>query len=609
MRIWLVLMISLSSGFGIWADDSFVLKNHRDGTVTFKILQVSHKSRIELDGILGMQAKKSHYLTSCWIMDAKTRKTVWKPYLDDLELMPGLKYSYEIEDEIMLDPGVYYIFFSRNQSFKMMISGLDELRTFIEDVIIKISDKDSRLRQEEKRWSVEVGFSSPDVRVIDSFNPFWGKHYFIDLSDLTNNIYRKINFEIRDVPANTSIPVRIYAQGEGDRSDREMFDYGWISNRQGDRIWEMSTQNTRSAGGATKNLRYEDVIRLPNGEYTLVWNTDDSHAFNSWNDQPPADPLCWGIVMELVNHSDSVHLRILDQHRKTSALVDLTKIRDNQLINKTFILNKPSSVRIIAYGEYSSYYSKMADYAWIIRKKDRVKVWEMTYQNSVWAGGSRKNRLFDDVIFLDDGIYEVYYVTDDTHAFDSWNDNPPPNPDQYGIQVFLSERSIPGTPAVPKIHGSGGVSGAPGIPSTPANPKAGKPPFPEMVGKPGDPIVQIIRVGSNKMLQERFTLPQATRIRVIAIGEGDRNTMYDYGWIAETGTGRIVWKMLYENTSKAGGVEKNRLVDEQIILDKGSYRLYYTTDDSHAFGDWNGEPPDHPSMYGIRILMVESMKN
>lgn len=594
MKYWLILMVSTLSSLWARADDSFILKNYQDGTVVYKVLQVTKKSEIELDGILGMQSNKSRFLTSCWIMDAATRKTVWKPFLDDLDLLPGKKYSYEIDDTITLEPGLYYIFYSRNQSFKMMISGLEELKTFFEDVIIKIADKDSRFRSEEKNWVINVQYPETHVKAMDSYNPFWGKSYFIDLSDMGNNIYKKISFEIHHLSDQATLPIRIYAQGEGDKSDREMFDYGWITNRRGEHIWEMTAQNTQSAGGAIKNLKTDVIINLSNGDYTVVWITDDSHGFNRWNDQPPADPLCWGMVMELVNLSDTSHLRILDQRKKSAAEVDLTKIRDNQLISKPLILNKPSSLHIIAYGEYSSYSKNMADYAWIIRKNDRVKVWELTYQNSIWAGGSRKNRMVDDNIVLDEGVYEVYFVTDDSHAYDSWNDNPPVNPEQYGIQIFLSEKPIP-SPTAPSV---------PSVPTKPSKPSTADPSV-----KNSEVIAQITKVGSNKMLQEKFFLSQTSRLKIVATGEGDRNKMYDYGWIAEVNTGRIVWKMLYENTSQAGGVEKNRVVNDQIILDKGLYRLFFTTDASHAYGDWNGEPPDNPSQYGIQISLIETIKN
>jgi len=36
-------------------------------------------------------------------------------------------------------------------------------------------------------------------------------------------------------------------------------------------------------------------------------------------------------------------------------------------------------------------------------------------------------------------------------------------------------------------------------------------------------------------------------------------------------------------------------------LPKGSYTLFYETDDSHSYRNWNDDPPRDPEMYGITI--------
>ena len=51
------------------------------------------------------------------------------------------------------------------------------------------------------------------------------------------------------------------------------------------------------AGGATKNRRFDGVIRLPAGSYVLRYETDGSHSFGDWNAAPPDDPESWGITV------------------------------------------------------------------------------------------------------------------------------------------------------------------------------------------------------------------------------------------------------------------------------------------------------------------------
>jgi hypothetical protein len=90
--------------------------------------------------------------------------------------------------------------------------------------------------------------------------------------------------------------VRVYAIGEG--SGGRLVDAGWIEDRKTGRVvWEMTYRMTEHAGGAAKNRMYDDVIRLPAGEYVLRYESDDSHSFRDWNDSAPDDPSHWGITL------------------------------------------------------------------------------------------------------------------------------------------------------------------------------------------------------------------------------------------------------------------------------------------------------------------------
>jgi len=92
----------------------------------------------------------------------------------------------------------------------------------------------------------------------------------------------------------SSQDVRIFATGEA--SGGEMFDYGWIEDDKGSRVWEMQAAKTAHAGGAGKNRIVDVVITLPAGNYKLRYKTDDSHAFDHWNAMPP-DINFWGIAV------------------------------------------------------------------------------------------------------------------------------------------------------------------------------------------------------------------------------------------------------------------------------------------------------------------------
>lgn len=90
--------------------------------------------------------------------------------------------------------------------------------------------------------------------------------------------------------------VRILAVGEITESDA--YDYGWItSEATGERVWEMMRANTEPAGGDDSNRRFDGLLTLPAGRYTVHFRTDMSHAFDDFGSAAPADPNAWGITV------------------------------------------------------------------------------------------------------------------------------------------------------------------------------------------------------------------------------------------------------------------------------------------------------------------------
>ena len=58
------------------------------------------------------------------------------------------------------------------------------------------------------------------------------------------------------------------------------------------------------------------------------------------------------------------------------------------------------------------------------------------YEESDPAGGARKNRMFEGTVTLPAGAYVLRYASDGSHSFDDWNDDPPDDPESWGITVF-----------------------------------------------------------------------------------------------------------------------------------------------------------------------------
>ena len=80
-----------------------------------------------------------------------------------------------------------------------------------------------------------------------------------------------------------------------------------------------------------------------------------------------------------------------------------------------------------------------SDYAWIENAKNGEVVWEMTYRTTTHAGGSKKNRVFDKTVYLEKGEYEVHYQTDDSHAFNDWNDDAPDDRTHWGVTIYKEQ--------------------------------------------------------------------------------------------------------------------------------------------------------------------------
>ena len=118
-------------------------------------------------------------------------------------------------------------------------------------------------------------------------------------------------------------------------------------------------------------------------------------------------------------------------------------------------------------------------------------------------------------------------------------------------------------------------------------------------------LAKIVQVRDYEQERERFTLQKDSDVRIYAIGEGDHGSMYDYGWIEDANTRRVVWEMTYRRTEHAGGGEKNRIFDDTLPLRKGDYIVYYETDDSHSFSNWNTAQPYDPMNWGITVYLID----
>jgi hypothetical protein len=345
----------------------------------------------------------------------------------------------------------------------------------------------------------------------------------------------------------------------------------WIYDAESHKkVWEMGYDNTSFAGGAKKNIVTDKTITLPKGSYIVNYSSDDSHSFRKWNSLPPDDPQFWGVTIWANTSKDKSNVIAFQENEMTKPMVELIRMRDDENASQGIKLNAAAKIRVQCYGEKDS--DDFADSGWIIDANTRKVVWELTEFNSEYAGGATKNRISNEVINLDKGDYIVYFSTDDSHAYGDWNSSQPQDQERYGITLWSADKNT--------------------------NYEL----FDEKSFKNDNVVVEILRVRDRELLNESFTLSDDTRLRIKAIGEGDDGDMADYGWIENEESGKVVWEMAYRNSEYAGGANKNRMYNDVIILPKGKYKVYYKTDGSHSYRDWNASPPRDQESYGISLL-------
>ena len=213
-----------------------------------------------------------------WIIDAKTHRKVWEMNFDETEHAGGASKNRLFEGNVRLEAGNYLAYFVTDGSHSFV-------------------DWNSSAPYDQEHWGMTVmaandNFSTADVAAYEEKE---------DDSVLAQLIrVRDHDRETKRFTLKKEGQVRIYALGEG--SDGDMYDYGWIEDANtGKTVWEMSYRMTEHAGGARKNRRFDDTVLLKAGDYILHFETDGSHSFNDWNDDPPHDATHYGITLYAVN--------------------------------------------------------------------------------------------------------------------------------------------------------------------------------------------------------------------------------------------------------------------------------------------------------------------
>ena len=408
----------------------------------------------------------------------------------------------------------------------------------------------------------------------------------------------------------TTIHIRALGGGGGKGwtyKSEKMFAYGWILDAATrEPVWTMTVSNTNRAGD---NRAFDGELRLERGRYEvyfvvygfahhttfkhIVLNIDhrrdplfgfereEKKGLFSWFSEWFSDDIVeewkdrcsrWGIDL-LVDEGSSAAVRTTSvQPELPHSVVRAVGLGEDEVIREAFSLPRSMRLRVYALGE-GFRDAELADFGWIVKRTTRERVWEMTPRSVRHAGGAEKSIMSDNRLSLEAGEYVLYYITDDSHSAEDWNDAPPADPLNYGVTIAAESEADKDLVRLV--------------------------PYRELENV----IVSIVRVGDSEYRSEGFTLKRETPVRVYAFGErsNKRVFMADEGMILDARTRKRVWEMNASRSFHAGGASKNRFVDEVTRLPAGSYIVAYSTDNSHAYGEWNAPPPFDQEHYGITV--------
>lgn len=394
-------------------------------------------------------------------------------------------------------------------------------------------------------------------------------------------------FAVHDRP----VQVRVSATGSL-QSDSVIAAYPWIL-RHDDRtvVWKLERPRAVREKGMT--LTQSDIITLDPGNYDAYFTSYGDPAlpaapaesffdrisafidsdFQRWRTESGQ----WHFSIEPLAAEDGPLIvnASMNETPESQGLVWSTgPMANNSISEYLFETAQTLEITVRCVGEI---FREHEDIGWIEDIESGEHIWDMTTDVTTPAGGSIRNRECRQKVNLPEGRFRAVFRTDDVHGYHDWRANPPHDPEFWGMEIAVDRPEA-------------------ALAVTPFDPRESLP-----------RIVSLTGIGDDQLVSHSFTLDQPMRVMVHALGEGytSRGAMFDYAWLVG-GADREVWKMSIHETKHAGGSKKNRRAETVLSLEAGiPYTVYYKTDGSHAFGDWNEDPPLHPDQWGVTIFSLD----
>lgn len=546
---------------------------------------IDRATRVSIDAVGSFESTNEQELdlaTYGWILDRVGRKVVWKMEPGNVTRDRGSVAT--VQDTVLLDAGtydVYYASYGNRNNSRFGISILDRIlgdesswrgdRDRWKMVIRKVPGEEIEIKQLKDETDTALAPQHPNL--VWTTAPMQGgreAEYVFQVSE--------------------DAQLTIYALGE--LGSRPM-DYGWIEDvTSGDRIWEMTLENTQFAGGWSVNRVFHDTLSLGRGIYRATYRTDAQQSWNDWSGNPPFDPAAWGITLAATPDSA---VTPFDPLSTRTALIELTRVRNDERRQAQFRVNEPTRLAAYAVGEIGT--SSRYDWAWLRNNDSQEMVWEMSHAGSRQSGSDESNRAELAFFQLEPGTYTLGYESDDSHSFDAWLHGQPEHPERWGVSLFPVAEQIDSSAVEVLDLETTELGEKHSVPEPPHPPQHAE----HIPPPPGAMMVTLTGIGNEEQSRATFSLQEESRVHVRAMGEISISGRYDHGWIEKADSGEIVWEMTFQNTHPAGGADRNRRFDGVVTLGPGDYVVHYRTDFSHAYGDFGDEAPADPQGWGVRI--------
>ncbi len=508
--------------------------------------------------------------TRAWIVRRDDHEVVWQMQADSVEHIRGTLVKAP-SDTFYLAAGAYDVWFSSfgPQSFRY-----------------------GKWRQDAKRWlfalNVVDGVYGARRLEDDVEESFEHDGLVWRAAPLRNDTERWYLFEVKH-----STDLNVYAVGEiGEDQDGDLMDYSWIEDAvNGTMVWQLSMDNSEPAGGIPGNRKFFGDITLGSGIYRAGARTDGDHGYRAWRYSPPDDPTSWGVTLR---SADPAAISEFDPWGSRRPLISFAGVGDDAALLKRFQVTRRTPIVIYAVGEMTGRGDEW-DYGELFEDGParRQSVWKMSWDGSVHAGGSSKNRMETVFLMLEPGIYSLRYETDGSHSPDDWNADPPDYPERWGVTLFpMTDSLATGSVRLLEDVADERVNNASGMPTT--------------VVDAGDAIVNWTGLRGGVEERYAFSLKESGQLHIVALGEMSSSRRYDYGWITRIDSGETIWDMTTDNTVHAGGSLANRRFDGVVDFDAGTYMVHFRTDGEHHFGDFDAGAPDRPMEWGISIQYTDS---